>query len=104
MNNIEKREKLHQILDLVLDVNGFEQRDVEITGDKPTVFFSFSGHVCAINLRGYKKGYDSSDIEYDFYKDIYLDKDCLNVGENSENLDDMIKYLEGLKNGTHTEL
>lgn len=99
MNEKEKREKLHQILDLVLDVNGFEQRQVEYTGDKPTVFFDFHGHICGLCLQVCEKGYDSNKTVYDFSEFTYLQKDQWHIDKCEENLDEMIKYLEGLKNG-----
>lgn len=54
MNN---KEKLHKLLDAVLDANGLEARTKEKTGLKPTVFFSFSGHIAACEIRVYDNGW-----------------------------------------------
>lgn len=43
-----KRELLHHILDIVLDINGLEVRTQEKTGDKPTAFMAVSGHVAGV--------------------------------------------------------
>lgn len=33
-----RRRDIHRILDMVLDINGLEAREREITGNKPTAF------------------------------------------------------------------
>ena len=40
-----RRKKIHEILDIVLDINTTQERLREVTGIKPTAFFEFSGHV-----------------------------------------------------------
>ena len=45
-----KRKMVHQLLDLALDINGLERRKQEITGNLPTVFFNFSGHICVVDI------------------------------------------------------
>ena len=37
----QKREQIHRLLDLALDINGLEHRSQTITGNLPTVFFEF---------------------------------------------------------------
>lgn len=58
----QKREQIHKLLDLVLDINGLGQRQKKITGNRPTAFFEFSGHVgwveTDIRLHGYADGDD----------------------------------------------
>ena len=46
----KKRELLHHILDIVLDINGLEVRKQEVTGNKPTAFMDISGHVAGIKV------------------------------------------------------
>lgn len=41
---MDKMEKLHEILDLVIEINGMEPRKRDITGEKPTVFLEYAGH------------------------------------------------------------
>lgn len=36
-----KREQIHRLLDLALDINGLEPRKQDITGSLPTAFFLF---------------------------------------------------------------
>lgn len=59
-----KRKQIHELLDLVLDINGLELRDQSITGNLPTVFFDFSGHVGRIDIRIYQAGW-ASGKDYD---------------------------------------
>ena len=70
---MEKRELLHKILDLVLDINGDGVRQREITGDKPTAFFNYSGHChsldVSINIHGWEAEKKADIREY-----IYLYK------------------------------
>lgn len=70
----KRREGIHKVLDLVLDVNGLESRRKELTGDKPTVFFSFSGHVASIMVSVYKDGW-ATGIEDDLNLVHYLGED-----------------------------
>ena len=40
-----RRKKIHEALEMVLEINTTQVRSQELTGRKPTAFFSFSGHV-----------------------------------------------------------
>ena len=55
-----KRRLIHELLDLALDINGLEPRNQELTGNLPTVFFNFSGHVgwigIDLHLHGWRPG------------------------------------------------
>lgn len=77
-----KRDKIHKILDMVLDINGFEERKVEKTGSKPTVFASFSGHISEIKVSVYSGGWSGFGGP-DFRKSCYLDG---RRGETAEKL------------------
>ena len=55
------RETIHQMLDLALDINGLEQRRQSITGDLPTVFFEFSGHVAKAEVKVYPQGWSAGE-------------------------------------------
>lgn len=58
----EAREIVKQIFELALEINSnCTQR--ETTGEKPTVFVSFSGHIAGVQIEIYCKGWDSE--EYD---------------------------------------
>lgn len=52
-----RRDDLHRILDLVLDINGLEPREQEISGSLPTAFLSFSGHVGTMRVDLHNKGW-----------------------------------------------
>lgn len=56
---MDNKEKLHKLFDAVLDANGLEARTKEKTGLKPTVFFSFSGHIAACEIRVIDNGWAS---------------------------------------------
>lgn len=85
----DKRKLLHDILDLVIDINGFEQRREAKIPNKPTAFFKFSGHVCDVQVDvhtdGWKPG-KSVDIELQEYID----------GDKTE-LQSIIDELRGFK-------
>ncbi len=68
----KNRAQLHRLLDIVLDGNGFEDREQEKTGDLPTLFFDFSGHVSLARVRLHSNGWkalDNPDIAWDLYTD-----------------------------------
>lgn len=63
-----RREGLHRLLDLVIDINGFDERRQEISGNLPTAFFSFNGHTAGINVQVYNKGWnDFNDPDFSVY-------------------------------------
>lgn len=74
MNKEKQREQLHKLLDIVIDGNGFECRDREITGTLPTVFYEFSGHVNYLQIRlypdGWKPGVYQEEYEFKLENDI----------------------------------
>ncbi len=83
-----KREMVHQLLDLVLDINGLERRKQEITGNLPTVFFNFSGHICMVDIEICANGwYPGADKD----KDLWLD-----AGDQKKLLDG-IQELRAIK-------
>ena len=64
--DLSKRQALHRLLDAVLDVNGVDARNQEVTGYLPTVFFEFYGHIGWVGVRVYENGwYPGSDANYD---------------------------------------
>ena len=86
-------DKVLRIMELAMLINP-EDTKRDITGDKPTVFFSFEGHcgyICvSVNPRGWEPDYNiNSDIEY--YR-AYLDID----EDAEETLEKAIERLEGI--------
>lgn len=53
-----KRQMIHELLDLALDINGMEPRERKSTGNKPTVFYDFSGHVGWIRISVHDHGWE----------------------------------------------
>lgn len=55
------REQIHEMLDLILDINGMEQRKQSITGNKPTAFMRFNGHIYGLEIQIHKNGWVEDD-------------------------------------------
>lgn len=77
-----KRQMIHELLDLVLDINGLNPRKQKLTGNLPTAFFEFNGHVGDLTVRLYPRGWcprarDNDDIEVTAY--TYSDTDLKNA-------------------------
>ena len=45
-----RRKKIHEALEMVLEINTTHPRDQKATGNKPTAFFEFSGHVAGVDI------------------------------------------------------
>lgn len=72
MNEMENRRKIHEILDLVLLVNGLNERKKRLTGDRPTAFLRFSGHVALLETEIYASGWENgadATATFSFYTD-----------------------------------
>ena len=82
------RAALHKLLDVVLDVNGFEARQREETGNKPAVFIRLSGHVAECSVEVHKTGYVSGERS-NMGSNFYFDEPMKISG--------LIKRLEKLK-------
>ena len=54
------RNQLHEILDIVIQTNGFNQRRRTKTGTLPTVFFNYSGHVNSLSIDLHADGWATS--------------------------------------------
>ena len=90
MDESKIRAKMHEILDLVLDINGMNPRRKEFTGDAPTVFFWYSGQVGDIDVSVHEKGwYPQAEADYKF--------DSLLRDLESDATDNLIEYLKALK-------
>lgn len=84
----KKREQLHRILDLVLDINGLEERKPESTEKKPTTFLSFYGHTNTIDVSVYKKGWKPR---------TKGEIDCVAISIEEEKFNEAIEKLELMK-------
>ena len=62
MDDVKKREEeirrqIHEVLDLVLDINGLQESNKDETGDHPTAFFEFNGHVGNMRVYVFENGW-----------------------------------------------
>lgn len=72
---IEKRRRaeVHRVLDLVLDINGLGERREKLTGNLPTSFFTFYGHVAGLYVRVFENGWREN-VPADYTSDTYIDQ------------------------------
>ena len=52
-----RRKKIHEALEIVLEINTTQKREQEITRRKPTAFFMFSGPVADVDVSVYPNGW-----------------------------------------------
>ncbi|MBC5710348.1 nitrogenase molybdenum-iron protein subunit beta [Hungatella sp. L12] len=83
-----KREQIHRLLDLALDINGLEPRKQAITGSLPTAFFYFSGHTGWAEIQVHSDGWSTED-----YPDVNMYADTYSLGR----LTDVVRRLNTLK-------
>lgn len=91
MENQKVLEKINEIISLCLQVNGFEDRSTKIAGNKPAVFFEFSGHVCKFEVSIHSGGWEKdtrADMNFHFY---------LNKPINEAAISNCIRILTQLK-------
>lgn len=88
-----RRQEIHKILDLVLDINGLCPRKQDKTGNLPTAFMDFRGHTAGISVRIDRKGWYYGKRGADFSFDTYLSKrreicDLIDALEEEKDLGD----------------
>ncbi len=96
---LEKMKKVNEILQLCFEINGLEARKQSITGEKPTMFFEFSGHVALLKIQIYKTGWYAYEkmkkyAKPDIQLEIYLSDPYEKIKEYME---ECIAYLKELK-------
>lgn len=84
------REKLCEIMGCVFDINGPNPRAREETGELPTVFLDFSGHVGIISISINSRGWHYDD---DYYYDTKISAHV----SSYEELCSAVKKLEEYK-------
>ncbi len=86
----EKKEILHNILDLVLDINAYEGK-----GDDslPKAFFGFSGHCNLLQVEVYVEGWGVKKKPL-IEEECYIDRNKNDARESDRNLRKIIKRLE----------
>lgn len=86
-------EKIGKVLELAAQLNP-SKTSRDITGDKPTIFVYFFGHVSLLRVQIHSLGWgDEPYDEPDYSWDIYIYEDQENV---KKKLDDIINMLEKL--------
>jgi len=75
-----------QIADLMYKINSMPTEQ-ESTGNLPTVFFEFSGHVCQVEIRIHLNGWIENG-DWDFEKRINLDRN--NAAKELTNIIDVL--------------
>ena len=75
------RAQMHEVLDIVLDGNGFERRSRRNTGTLPTLFFRYSGHVADFEVDLHVDGWEpcrSYDREWLFHTNTESSDEYIN--------------------------
>lgn len=86
-------EKIGKVIEMATQLN-LSPTSRDITGDKPTIFVMFSGHVSLLQVQVHYFGWgDAPYDEPDYSWDIYIYEDQENV---KKQLDDIIHMLEQL--------
>ncbi len=94
MARMTPRRKAQRILELAMKINNTATQR-KLTGDKPTVYVWFSGHVNELNVRIHSDGwFEKSDPDY--YYSIYLSDDSLNDKPAEDKLDECISILKDI--------
>ncbi len=90
---LEKMKKVNEILQLCFEINGFEKREREKTGNKPTIFVDFSGHTAVLEIEIYQTGWYAK-AEEDVRLSFRLNRPFYDIKEYME---ECIAYLKELK-------
>ena len=85
--------KVNEILQLCFEINGFEEREREKTGNKPTIFVEFMGHTAVLEIQIHQTGWYAYATE-DIRLKLHLDKPFNDIKEYME---ECIAYLKELK-------
>ena len=88
-----RRQQICEALDLCLQINGLQKSDQEYTGNHPTAFCGFSGHVANVSIRIYARGWKTMEDP-----DRELNAYITYPGE----MDQMLRELKELKKELHS--
>lgn len=66
----EQRKRIHEIVDIVLDTNGFGRRKCETTGNLPTCFLWFCGHTATFEVQLHENGWEPGAPWTEFVFDV----------------------------------
>lgn len=96
---MKDRDKIEKLLSLCLDLNP-EGTLEDAESKKPTVFFSFSGHVGLVDIYVHSNGWKENGFPDYWYRNTSWGKWilCFKSGEDKQvSVDDVITHLEQLK-------
>lgn len=62
-----RRKKVHEALEMVLEINTTQVREQSVTGNKPTAFFEFDGHTAGVSVCIYPDGWHSGGEQLRYY-------------------------------------
>lgn len=69
----KKRQLLHRMLDVALDINGLGQRQQKISGNLPTAFFEFHGNTAHAEIGIIQEGWRYGNKNDDVGIEVWLD-------------------------------
>lgn len=91
-----RRKKVHEILEMVLEINTTYSRKRALTGNKPTAFFNFSGHTAGVDVNVYNDGWifgNSSDHAMRAYIDAHIkDAELTDLKNEIKNVMEELRY------------
>lgn len=85
-----KKEEAMKIVELAMQVNSMQERQQRCSGNLPTAFVNYSGHVAGLDVMVHETGwrqYERPDRKFEFYTDEPL---------NKEYFKDYQRYMSGL--------
>ena len=89
-----RRQQICEALDLCLQINGLQESKRELTGDHPTAFFLFNGHVAGVTVETYATGWEPGMDVGSKFLNAYLD--------SPGQMDKLFKDLKQLKKDLHS--
>lgn len=99
-----RRSDLHRLLDLYLDINGMQSSCRDRTGNHPTAFLGFAGHVGICTMKIYPSGWEFGGVSREF-ESRFAPKDMLDgeipPGEMTDRIEDYLQEVRG--NGRKSE-
>ncbi len=79
------REKIRELMDVVLDINSVHERRQERTGGLPTMFLHFSGHIGYVYVNIYLNGWDDD-----------ADPDC-RISARTDSAEELTAVIAGIR-------
>ena len=83
-----RRKKIHEVLEIVLEINSTQERVQGVTGRKPTALFAFSGNVPDVDVIVDKNG----------WRPVRRDGERWYISQRTDRLEDIEGMLKELKN------